>query len=135
MKLTQKDALIGLFGFVVIICVGYLIYKGIEKKNSLYNNIEYAAAVIVDITSGPRMRHYFDYKFSVNKKEYHGSGSYYPKSDTLFIGDAVTVVYDSVDPDNNKTYRDYKQIQEETPFIIPFIILMGVFLWWRYRKM
>ncbi|WP_147336338.1 DUF3592 domain-containing protein [Bacteroides oleiciplenus] len=88
--------------------MSYLIFGGVAKRNSLNKSVEYTDAVIVDFSSGPRMRCYLDYKFFVNGKAYHGSGKYYSKSDTLSIGDTVVVVYDRTNPNNNKVYRDYK---------------------------
>lgn len=105
-----------------------------SKINSLDKNIESTNAVIVDFSSGSRMRYNLDYKFFVNEQEFHGSGKHYPKDDTFSIGDTVIIVYDRLNPDNSKTYRDYVSSQEEAPFIMPFLILAGLLLWWRYRK-
>lgn len=107
-KTFKKDILLYLFSLIIVICIGYLIFGGVVKRNSLDKNAEYTDAVIVDFSSGPRMRCYLDYKFYVNGKVYHGSGKHYPKSDTLSIGDTVVVVYDRMNPDNNKAFRDYK---------------------------
>lgn len=74
------------------------------------------------------MRYNLDYKFFVNEQEFHGSGKHYPKDDTFSIGDTVIIVYDRLNPDNSKTYRDYVSSQEEAPFIMPFLILAGLLL-------
>lgn len=108
MKVFKKDILLYSFSLILIISMGYLIFGGIVKRNSLDKNIEYTDAIIVDFSSGPRMRYYLEYKFLVNGKAHHGSGKHYPKSDTLSIGDTVVVVYDRMNPDNNKAFRDYK---------------------------
>lgn len=134
MKASRKNILLYLFSFILIIYMGYLIFGEVIKRNSLNKNVEYTDAVIVDFSSGPRMRCYLDCNFFVNGKEYHGGGWHYPDSDTFSVGDTIRVVYDKVNPDNNKTYRDYIYSQKERPFIIPVLILMVLLPLWRYRK-
>ncbi|WP_291586313.1 DUF3592 domain-containing protein [Bacteroides sp.] len=108
MKTIKKDILLYSFSFILVIYFGYLIFVKVVERNSLDKNVEYVDAVIVDFSSGPRMRSYLDYKFFVKEKVYYGSGKHYSISDTLSIGDTVVVVYDRMNPNNNKTYRDYK---------------------------
>ena len=108
MKTIKKDILLYSFSFILVIYFGYLIFVKVVERNSLDKNVEYVDAVIVDFSSGPRMRSYLDYKFFVKEKVYYGSGKHYHISDTLSIGDTVVVVYDRMNPNNNKTYRDYK---------------------------
>lgn len=84
MKISKKDILLCFYILIIVICTGYLIFGGVVKSNSLDKNAEYTDAVIVDFSSGPRMRRYLDYKFYVNGKVYHGSGKYYLKSDTFW---------------------------------------------------
>ncbi|RGN32271.1 DUF3592 domain-containing protein [Bacteroides oleiciplenus] len=122
------------FGIVAILFISYLVIGGFIKKQSLGRNIEYAKAIIIDHFYTIRYTDFFSYKFSVNGQEYHGSGWHYPDSDTFSVGDTIRVVYDKVNPDNNKTYRDYIYSQKESPFIIPVLILMVLLPLWRYRK-
>lgn len=77
------------------------------KDQSLDENLEYSNAVIVKFYLGMRARHRLDYKFFVEKKEYTGSGTYYPTSDTFSVGDTIVIVYDKTNPDNNMSERDY----------------------------
>lgn len=108
----QEGVLVKVFLFVLIAFIIYAAYEIGTKMYSLNENIEYTNAVIVDFPAGVRARRYIEYKFFVNNKEYHDSGKYYPKSDTLSIGDTIAVVYDRTNPDNSRTYRDYKQGME-----------------------
>jgi hypothetical protein len=90
------------------IFLAYFLIGDAIKVQSLKKNIEFTKAVIIDFTSGPRLRYYIDYKFYVNGEEYYGSGKHYTESDTFSVGDTITIVYDRSNPDNNRTYRDYK---------------------------
>ena len=76
------------------------------KQQSLEEHIEHTNAVVVKLYSSTRMSNYLDYKFFVGKKEYHGSGYWYPKSDTLSVGDSINIVYDTINPKNNEPWRD-----------------------------
>lgn len=103
----SENIVVYLLTIIGIIFVFYLQIEAVIKKRSLDRNLEYSRAVIVDFSSGPRMRYYLDYNFFIEEKEYQGSGKYYPASDTLSVGDTITVVYDRTNPDNNRPERDY----------------------------
>ena len=126
----MKDRIFYLFGIIGIVFVSYLIIGGMIKQWSLDRNLEFSTAIATGRFSSMRTSHSFYYNFIVNKKEYQGSGRYYPKSEIISAGDTVDVVYDRTNPDNNETYRDYKK---ERPFIIPGFISIGLLIWWRYR--
>lgn len=107
MKISKKDIALYLFSVIGITFILYLLIVGNIKRKSLERNLEYTKA-IVDKFYAIKHTDYLGYKFVVNEREYHGNGRYYSKSDTLSIGDTIVVVYDKVNPSNNKTYRDYK---------------------------
>lgn len=92
-----------IFAFLLFIIIG-----GVVKNNSLSVNLNYTNAVITDFRSGPRLSNYFDYDFTIDGKRYQGSGEYYPKKESLSIGDSILIVYDGTNPDNNKPYRDFR---------------------------
>lgn len=108
----QEGVLLKVFLFILIVFMSYVLFVEITKINSLDKNIEYTNAVIVGFSTGVRGSRWIDYKFFINDKEYHDNGRHYPKSDTLSIGDTIAVVYDRTNPDNSRTYRDYKQGME-----------------------
>lgn len=91
-----------LFTFLI-----YLVVGGIIKERSLNKNFEYSKAIVIDHFYTIRYTDYFSYKFSIDNKEYQGSGRHYPKSDSISIGDTIIVIYDRENPDNNKPIRDY----------------------------
>ena len=102
-----KDSILWL---ITIICGGifaYLLIGGIIKKQSLDKNFGFSKAIVIDHFYTIRCTDFFSYEFFVGDKKYQGSGYYYPKSDTLSVGDTIIVVYDKTNPDNNKPERDY----------------------------
>lgn len=106
MKLTKKDKFnYVLFAIICISTCSFLLYD-YSKLTSLKSNLEYAKAIITDISKGTKGRRYIDYIFFVNKKQYKGYGKHYLKSDTFLIGDTILIVYDKTNPGNNRTYRD-----------------------------
>jgi hypothetical protein len=84
------------------------IILGIIKRSHLTNNLIYTPAVIIEFFEGARGRtQYLRYEFNVNEKKYTGSGWRYV-NDTLEIGDSVWIVYDSINPKNNTSLRNYE---------------------------
>jgi len=102
-----KDPILWLFSIICVIFLAYLLIGGIIKKQSLDKNLEYSKAIVIDHFFTIRYTDYFSYEFFVEDKKYQGSGEYYPKSDTLSVGDTITVVYDKTNPDNNRPEREY----------------------------
>lgn len=133
MKISKEYILIYFIAFIMAICIGYLVFEELEKISSLSKNKEHTNAIIVDFSIGVKLRRYIDYKFIINGKSYYGSGRHYPKNDIYSIGDSIIVIYDKTDPDNNKIWRDYKRMKANSPYIIPFFICLGIFLWWAYK--
>ncbi len=101
-----KDTILWIFSIICGIFLAYLVIGGIIKKQSLDENLEYSKAVVVDHFYTVRYTNYFSYEFFVEEKKYQGSGKHYPASDTLSVGDTITVVYDKTNPDNNRPERD-----------------------------
>jgi hypothetical protein len=101
-----KDTVLWLLSIICGIFLAYLVIGGIIKKQSLDENLEYSKAVVVDHFYTVRYTDYFSYEFFVEEKKYQGRGKYYPASDTLSVGDTITVVYDKTNPDNNRPERD-----------------------------
>ena len=101
-----KDTVLWLLSIICGIFLAYLVIGGIIKKQSLDENLEYSKAVVVDHFYTVRYTNYFSYEFFVEEKKYQGSGKHYPASDTLSVGDTITVVYDKTNPYNNRPERD-----------------------------
>lgn len=97
-----KDSILWLICIICGIFLTYLLIGGIIKKQSLDKNFEYSKAIVIDHFYTIRYTDYFSYEFFVEDKKYQGSGNYYPKRDTLSVGDTITVVYDKTNPDNNR---------------------------------
>lgn len=105
-KLNPKDIFLILLTFIIMVSTFYILIGDIIRERSLNANLKYTNAVIVNFSSGPRLRYYVEYKFSVNNNEYQGSGKHYPNTDVFSINDTILVVYDKSNPNNNKPWRD-----------------------------
>ena len=103
-----KDTILWLFSIICGIFLAYLLIGGIIKQRSLDKNLEYSKAIVIDHFYTVRYTDYFSYEFFVEEKKYQGSGKHYPASDTLPVGDTITVVYDKTNPDNNRPERDIR---------------------------
>ena len=103
-----KDTILWLFSIICGIFLAYLLIGGIIKQRSLDKNLEYSKAIVIDHFYTVRYTDYFGYEFFVEEKKYQGSGKHYPASDTLSVGDTITVVYDKTNPDNNRPERDIR---------------------------
>ena len=134
MKISKKNAVGWTFSAILFALVLYIAIGGIRKNKFLHGNREHTEAIIVDFYSGPRLSYYLGYEFFVEETKYQGSGNHYPKTDNLFVGDTIVIVYDKTKPDNNASIRDYERTQEELPFIILFLILITWLVWRLYRK-
>lgn len=104
----RKDRVFLVLAIIGWIFIAYLIIGGIVKRQSMDNNLEYSNAIVIDYFYTIRYTDFFSYSFFVGEKEFRGSGKYYPLIDTLSVGDSIIVVYDRKNPNNNSTYRDYK---------------------------
>ena len=103
-----KDTILWLFSIICGIFLAYLLIGGIIKQRSLDKNLEYSKAIVIDHFYTVRYTDYFSYEFFVEEKKYQGSGKHYPASDTLSVGDTITVVYDKTNPVNNRPERDIR---------------------------
>ena len=101
-----KDTILWILSIICGIFLAYLVIGGIIQKQSLDENLENSKAVVVDHFYTVRYTNFFSYDFFVEEKKYQGSGKHYPASDTLSVGDTITVVYDKTNPDNNRPERD-----------------------------
>lgn len=108
MTLSKKDIILYSFSAVFFVFIIYILVGSFNKNRNLIKNIEYTNAVIIDRFFTVRYTDYFSYEFSVNNKLYNGTGWHYPDNDTLSVGDSILIIYDRSNPENNKTYRDYK---------------------------
>lgn len=134
MKISIKDKVLYSICFIVFVFLVYLIIGAVFKIRSLTANLEFTNAVISGFSTGTRAKCYINYSFFVDDIKYQGGGKHYIKTDTFSIGDTILIVYDSKNPKSSQPYRDYKRSKKEEPFIIPFFILLGWFIWWAYRK-
>lgn len=108
MRKNLKETVLWLFSIICGIFLAYLLIGGIIKQRSLDKNLEYSKAIVIDHFYTVRYTDYFSYEFFVEEKKYQGSGKHYPASDTLSVGDTITVVYDKTNPDNNRPERDIR---------------------------
>ena len=109
MKLSKKDIVLYFFSTIGIMFLLYLLIGGIILKRSFDKNLEYSEAIVIDYFYTIKQTNYFSYKFFIEEEEYQGSGKYYPRSDTLSVGDTIIVVYDRRRPDNNRVQREYRK--------------------------
>lgn len=107
MKTSIKDIILGTFSVIGMSFVLFLLIAGYFKRRSLDKNLEFSKAVIIDDFKTIKNTQYLGYKFMIKDKEYHGSGRYYPDTDTFAVGDTIVIFYDRTNPDNNTTWRDY----------------------------
>jgi hypothetical protein len=97
----------------LVICCTFVILSSClfifdyRRTKSLKLNIEYADAVIYNLSIGMKANYYLYYKYVINDIKYQGNGRWYPKSDTLSIGDTILIVYDKSNPSFSKPERDY----------------------------
>lgn len=103
---SPKDAFLL---FIIIISWAFFAYFLIGetlKTQSLYKNLKYTKAIVIDDFFGIRQTNYFRYEFCVDEKMYRGRGVYYPKQETISVGDTITIGYDKTNPDNSTFVRD-----------------------------
>lgn len=109
-KLSTQDKILWIITIVIILSTFFLFRSGFIKNQSLRENKECSQAIITDFSTGVRGRHYLEYKFFVDEKEYFGSGRYFPRTDMVYLGDTIPIVYDRTNPKNNKTLRSFESI-------------------------
>jgi len=108
MRKNLKETVLWLFSIICGIFLTYLLIGGIIKKRSLDKNLEYSKAIITDHFYTIRYTDYLPIVELLEEKKYQGIGKHYPASDTLSVGDTITVVYDKTNPDNNRPERDIR---------------------------
>lgn len=95
-----------LFAFLCVIII-VCIFN--QASSTDVSNAKCAKAIVIDDFYGVRYTDYFSYVFIANDTVYKGSGHYYKDSDAFSVGDTVTIVYDSNNPDNNIPLRSYNK--------------------------
>lgn len=114
MKNETKKLLITALAIIVpiacFIAYGFLIIYREDKQ--LERAPEYTNAIIIDTYVGAKVKEYVKYKFDVNGETFVGHQQYYPKIETIHIGDTIDVVYAKTNPEisellvtENKTLR------------------------------
>jgi hypothetical protein len=132
-KISNADKVIIILMSIGLVWGGFWVVGAIRQNRSLSANLTHAEAVVIDDFSTFKFTKLFGYEFSVNGKTYRDKGKYYP-SDSLMVGDTVSIVYDSSNPSNGATYRGYVSHQKEKPFTIPILILVLLISWDRARR-
>ena len=107
MKIQSKDFILYLFSAIGFIFVAYILIGGFLKQSSLRRNGKEIDAVIERFHEGSRGWNSIYYYYFINEVKYQGGGMYYPKSDTLSIGDTIIVIYDKTNFSSSKPERDF----------------------------
>ncbi|MDR1759681.1 MAG: hypothetical protein LBR60_04050 [Fibrobacter sp.] len=102
-KLYIKWYIIGFF----IIFVPIAMY-GYNSKQNLKENGVYTNAVIYKLEKcGKKSRNRcIRYNYIVDGVKYENWGKWYPKSDTLSVGDSIEIIYNKENPNDCMTKRD-----------------------------
>ncbi|MCL2219242.1 MAG: hypothetical protein FWC23_04820 [Chitinispirillia bacterium] len=111
-KINRDYILYTVLPIAIPIVIGTL-YVSIHTANRnelLRENGEYIEAVIYKFDSyGKGGRHkMICYKYIVGDTEYESWGKWYPRSDTLFWGDTIVIIYNKENPAHSKTKRDFE---------------------------
>jgi hypothetical protein len=105
MKISKTEILPLSIGIIFLAFIGYHLSCSLIKAIHMNKNTGYTKAVIYKFSSGSRGNEYSYYKFLINGKEYYGSGLRF-NNDVLL--DTIVIVYDTTEPNNNNSYRDYE---------------------------
>ena len=105
--MKRKDIILYLFSGILFIFTSYILIGGFFKQLSLSKNGKDIDAVIIRLHEGSKGWNSLYYNYFINDIKYQGSGRYYPKSDTLSIGDTIIIIYDKTNHASSKPVRDF----------------------------
>lgn len=106
-KGTKKQLLIILCLFIPLIGFVVFIKLGLnQREKQLERESAYTTAVIIDTYVGTKVREFVKYEFEANSKHYVGHQQYFPKIESVSIGDTCEVVYAKSNPEINKLITD-----------------------------
>lgn len=102
-KKNNIDIYVSIAGVLLCIIITSIIKKC--NDNTLYSNYATANAVVSKIYT-IRYTEHFQYIFTVNGKSFNGDDLYYSKTDCFSVGDTIAIIYNILDPSQNKPILD-----------------------------
>lgn len=86
-------------GMALFIIIALVVQE--NKSKTLHSNGKYTKAVVTEFYT-IRFTDHFRYKFTINGKDFSGSDLSGKNTDSLSIGDTITIIYNSQNPSVNK---------------------------------